>query len=275
MSRGYAGIATRRGSLSTLLERTPLPLEVVSGFRTPLAPMSYVYDRWLMARPLWLLRCLPARAPTSTVEFLPEIDTDFRLNSTVQLVFQAKEAREGGAPTQGELGPSIDFFPKPLFNLHDLTVFDPDPLKSRTFILSAGYRYLPTLNKPSVNRLEPVLTFHIPIKGRILTTDRNRAWTIQVNILAQKAVADGAASAGQRSRMLTTMPRKRQRVTGSQPMPTVRSGNTFFRSPIRAIVRAVSPRSKGPVRGATLGSTVQGNFQCDLPPSWLAGSSWR
>jgi hypothetical protein len=80
----------------------------------------------------------------------------------MQLVFQAKETREGGEPTQGEFGPSIEFFLKPLFNLHDLTVFDLDPWKSRNLILSVGYRYLPTLNKPSVNRLEPILTFHIP-----------------------------------------------------------------------------------------------------------------
>ncbi|MGC2282419.1 MAG: DUF2490 domain-containing protein, partial [Candidatus Acidiferrales bacterium] len=104
----------------------------------------------------------------------PEIDADFKLNSTTRLVFQAKETKEGGEPTQGEFGPSVEFFLKPLFNLRDLTVFDLDPSKSRSLILSVGYRYLPTLNKPSVNRLEPALTLHIPMKGRILITDRNR-----------------------------------------------------------------------------------------------------
>ena len=45
---------------------------------------------------------------------------------------------------------------------------------------SGKCRYLPSPNKPTVNRLEPVATFHFPLMARILFTDRNRAdldWT--------------------------------------------------------------------------------------------------
>jgi hypothetical protein len=41
---------------------------------------------------------------TSTTEFFPEIDANYHLNSKVRFVFQAKETREGGSPTQAEHG---------------------------------------------------------------------------------------------------------------------------------------------------------------------------
>jgi hypothetical protein len=137
--------------------------------------MNCVRVKWLMAIPLLLLVCLPARAQTSTTEFLPEIDADFKLNSSVQFVFQAKQTREGGDPTQAEVGPSVEFYLKPLLRLKDVTRFDLDSAKSRPLVLAVGYRAVVTPGKPTTNRLEPVLTFHIPITARILITDRNRA----------------------------------------------------------------------------------------------------
>ena len=82
--------------------------------------MNCVRVKWLMAIPLFLLFCLPARAQTSTTEFLPEIDANFKLNSNVRFLFQAKETREGGDPTQAEVGPSIEFYLKPLLKLKNV-----------------------------------------------------------------------------------------------------------------------------------------------------------
>ncbi len=67
-------------------------------------------NRRLMMALLMLLPCVPARAQTSTTEFFPEIDANYHLNSKLGFVFQAKETREGGSPTQAELGPSTEFF---------------------------------------------------------------------------------------------------------------------------------------------------------------------
>ncbi|MGA9888752.1 MAG: DUF2490 domain-containing protein [Candidatus Acidiferrales bacterium] len=130
--------------------------------------------RWLWVAPLLLLVCPPARAQTSVAEFLPEVDTYFKLNSNVRLVFQAKQTREGGDPTQAEVGPSIEFYLKPLVRLKKVTAFDLNDAKSRPLVLEVGYRYVPSPDKATVNRLEPVLTFHVPITARILISDRNR-----------------------------------------------------------------------------------------------------
>jgi hypothetical protein len=137
--------------------------------------MKSVRITLLIGAPLFLLPCWPAYAQTSSAEFFPEIDTYFKPTSNLRIVFQAKETREGGDPTQVELGPSLELYLKPLLKLQDVTVFDLDDSKSRPLVLAIGYRYVPSPNKPTVNRLEPVVTFHFPLKARILFTDRNRA----------------------------------------------------------------------------------------------------
>jgi hypothetical protein len=136
--------------------------------------MNFIRGRLLMAVPLLLLSCLPARAQTSSTEFLPEIDAYFKLNSDIRLVFQAKDTREGGDPTQVEIGPSIEFYLKPLIKLKNVTKFDLDDSKARPLVLSVGYRYVPSPDRPAVQRLEPVATFHLPSPGRMLISDRNR-----------------------------------------------------------------------------------------------------
>ena len=121
-----------------------------------------------------LLRC-PA-ADAQTVQALPEIDTYVKLDPDVRFTLQVKQTREGGEPTQAEIGPSLDFYLKPLVKLRGVTQFDRDDSKSRLMVLTIGYRYLPQANgAPGTNRLEPVLTLNFPMKGGFLLTDRNRA----------------------------------------------------------------------------------------------------
>ena len=113
--------------------------------------------------------CMPASAQTD--QFLPEVDVYYKLNSDVRISMQAKQTREGGDPNQGEIGPSLDLYLKPLIRLTKTTEFDLDDAKSRPLVLSVGYRYLPQANGgPATNRMEPVATVHFPLKGRFLLT---------------------------------------------------------------------------------------------------------
>jgi hypothetical protein len=137
--------------------------------------MNFIRGKWLIAALFLLFRCSSAFAQSSVTEFFPEIDAYFKPNSDIRFVFQAKETREGGDPTQAEIGPSIEFYLKPLLRLKSVTAFDLDDAKSRPLVLAIGYRYVPTPGKPTVNRLEPVLTFHFPLMAQILLSDRNRA----------------------------------------------------------------------------------------------------
>jgi hypothetical protein len=131
-------------------------------------------------RNLWLglallVPTLKQHAIAQTDELLPEIDAYYKVSQDVRLSFQAKETREGGDPTQAEIGPSIEFYFKPLLRLKKITQSDLDDSKSRPLVLAIGYRYLPSPNEPAENRIEPVATFNFPLKAGLLLSDRNRA----------------------------------------------------------------------------------------------------
>ncbi len=112
-------------------------------------------------------------------QFLPEVDFNYKLTSELRATFQAKSTREGGERTMAEIGPTVEFYLKPLARLKTVALFDLDDSKSRPLVFAIGYRYLPSPGAPPVNRMEPTLTFHFPAV-RFLLTDKNRAdldWT--------------------------------------------------------------------------------------------------
>jgi hypothetical protein len=101
-------------------------------------------------------------------EFLPEVDLHRDISPNLDAVFQAKQTREGGSPTQGEIGPSIEFGLRStgLKNARN---------RQHTVLLSFGYRYLPAPSAPPTNRIEPVATFRFPAVHEFVLSDRNRA----------------------------------------------------------------------------------------------------
>jgi hypothetical protein len=122
---------------------------------------------------LFLRSCEPASA--QTFQFLPEVDVYDKIQSSIRFNFQAKETREAGDPTQTEIGPGFDFFLKPLVRLKNITAFDLDDAKSRPLVLSVGFRYVPSPDKPHLERMILAATPHFPLFAGILLTDRNRA----------------------------------------------------------------------------------------------------
>jgi len=106
-----------------------------------------------------------------TAEFMPEIDTYLKLNSDVRFYFQAKQTRENGNPTQGMIGPSIEFYWRPLKNLIRI---DGDESKERFILLSFGYRYMPSPDEPTTHQVLMVATPRFPLKSKLVVSDRNR-----------------------------------------------------------------------------------------------------
>ena len=130
---------------------------------------------WL-ALTLLMLSCRAGSAQSSQeLQFLPEIDAYLKLNPDVRVSAQAKDTREGGDSTQVEIGPSVELYLKPLIRLKEITLFDLDDAKARPLVLTAGYRYLAAPGKSSTNRIPIAVTSHLPIKAKLLLTDRNRA----------------------------------------------------------------------------------------------------
>jgi hypothetical protein len=119
------------------------------------------------------LACLPARA--QNVQFLPEIDTHLKLNSTFRAYLEVKDDRDGGDPQQFTIGPSLQLYLKPLLKLKQVTAFDLDDAKTRLLVVEAGYRYIAAPDAPSENRLLLAATSNFPLKAGFLLSDRNRA----------------------------------------------------------------------------------------------------
>jgi hypothetical protein len=117
--------------------------------------------------------CLPARAQDT--QFIPETDAYLKLNSVIRTYFQAKDDREGGDSTQLSIGPSIQFYLKPLITLKRVTTFDLDDSKSRALVLEIGYRYLAAPNTPGENRMVLAVTSNFPLRYGFHMSDRNRA----------------------------------------------------------------------------------------------------
>ena len=136
--------------------------------------ISIVLRIYWLAVMLLTLQCRTGKAQsTQEVEFLPEVDLYLKLNPNIRINVQAKDTRKGGDPTQATIGPSVEFYVKPLIKLGDITRFDLDNTKKRTLVLTAGYRYLHP-DSPSTNRIPLAATSHIPLKADLLLTDRNR-----------------------------------------------------------------------------------------------------
>ena len=129
--------------------------------------------RGLFVLILFVMVC--SRAGAQSFQFLPEVDGYYQIQRNFTLDFQAKETREAGDPTQAEIGPSVAFTLKPLVQLKNMTTFDLDESKSRPLVLEVGYRYVPSADKPTVQRMEVVATGHLPLVAKILASDRNRA----------------------------------------------------------------------------------------------------
>jgi Protein of unknown function (DUF2490) len=108
-------------------------------------------------------------------QFLPEIDTNLKMNSNFRLFLQAKDDREGGDPQQFTFGPSIQFYLKPLLKLKKVALFDLNDEKKRALVFESGYRIVTAPNTPATNRAVESVTFHLPFAFGILLSDRNRA----------------------------------------------------------------------------------------------------
>jgi Protein of unknown function (DUF2490) len=162
--------------------------------------MTTVWGRTAILLLPFSLLCGTAIA--QTFQFLPEVDVYYKIDPHFRFVFQAKETREAGDPTQAEIGPSLDFFLKPLLRLKNVTIFDLDDAKSRPLLVSVGFRYLPSPDKPTVYRVELVATPRLPLFAKILLTDRNRAdldwsaepftWRYRNRVSLERAITIGS-----------------------------------------------------------------------------------
>jgi hypothetical protein len=158
--------------------------------------MKCVQNKWLIAALfLWLTSSVAAGQTTITA-FLPEVESYFRFAPNARLFFQAKGYMEDGDLNHAQIGPSLQFNLRPLEKLKKITIFELDDIKCMPVVFTIGYRYLPSTLQPAINRVQPIILFHVPFPGRTLVTDRNRVdldwsraafnWTYRNRITAER-----------------------------------------------------------------------------------------
>jgi len=81
---------------------------------------------------------------------------------------------EDGDLDQAQIGPSLQFNTPPLEKLKRITIFEMDDVTPMPVVFMIGYRYLPSSVRPAIQRLQPIVMFHIPFPRTILLSDRNR-----------------------------------------------------------------------------------------------------
>ena len=125
----------------------------------------------------WLLVSAALPAGAQTVALWPEVDVFARLNSTVRVGLVATTVQENGETTDGEFGPNLDLFLKPIRRSPKL-MFRLDESKNRLLLIRSGYRFLPSYTGGSAeNRVLLEATVRYPMKnhfGDVLLSNRNR-----------------------------------------------------------------------------------------------------
>lgn len=114
-------------------------------------------------------------AKAQTFQAWPEISTYVKLKQDLRLYFIATKTKENRQGTDGEIGPNLDIYFKPLLKLERVTPFQLDKSKSRPLMLRAGYRYMPSTGGPTEHRGVLEATGRYPVKSGFLFSDRNRA----------------------------------------------------------------------------------------------------
>jgi hypothetical protein len=117
--------------------------------------------------------CVHARAQDT--QFLPEVDAHVKLNSRFRAYLEAKDDRDGGETDQFGIGPSLQFYLKPLIKLKSVTAFDLDDSKARFLVLETGYRSITAPNAPTDSRMLVMATLNLPMNAGFHLADRNRA----------------------------------------------------------------------------------------------------
>jgi hypothetical protein len=139
-------------------------------------------SRWVLSSVLILSLCTRAKAqssatadPASVKQFWPEVDVYVPIASDIRFDFQAKDTREGQQSIQLQIGPSVEFYLKPLVRLRDESTLPKDEARSRLLVISAGYRYLPAPPRGQAeNRIVLAATPTYPLGWKIALSDRNQ-----------------------------------------------------------------------------------------------------
>lgn len=142
---------------------------------------------------------IPAGAQST--QFWPEVSTFVRVNDAMRFYFLATTVKENKDSTEGEFGPNIDFYLRPLRHPKHL-LLPLDESKHRFLLLRVGYRYLHSFSgDPDEQRAVLEATGRYPLSIGLLVSNRGRmdfrlidteySWRFRNRLSVEKPLAVG------------------------------------------------------------------------------------
>ena len=118
------------------------------------------------------LLCPGVQAQSLQGQWWPEIDTYVGLNRQIRVMFEASKTVDGAfGYDSADIGPTLEITLKPILRRRIETN---NSAKQKYLTFGVGYRYVPTVDKPSENRIELDLTPRYILPKSILLSNRNR-----------------------------------------------------------------------------------------------------
>ena len=141
-------------------------------------------------------------ADAQDVQVWPEIGAYKKLNDRMRFYFLATTVRESRESTEGEFGPNLDFYLRPLRDRTRWAGIRLDESKNRVLMVRVGYRYLHSFTgDPDEHRTVLEATARYPLPAGVLVSNRGRidlrfidgedSWRFRSRLTVEKELAIG------------------------------------------------------------------------------------
>jgi hypothetical protein len=146
--------------------------------------------------------CSAIPAGAQSTQVWPEVGAYARLNDTMRFYFLATTVKEETNSTEGEFGPNLDFYHRPVRNPKRFGGLPLDESKHRYVLLRVGYRYLHSYTgDPEEHRAVLEATGRYPLVAGLLVSNRGRvdlrfidaenSWRFRNRLSLEKEIAIG------------------------------------------------------------------------------------
>jgi hypothetical protein len=144
----------------------------------------------------------PFTAGAQTTQVWPELGVFTKVNDSMRFYFLATTVKENKDSTEGEFGPNLDFYLRPVRNLKHLATLRLDASKNRFLLLRVGYRYLNSFgDNPDEHRAVIEATGRYPLAAGLLVSLRGRtdlrfiddenSWRFRTRLSIEKELSVG------------------------------------------------------------------------------------
>ena len=114
-------------------------------------------------------------AHAQSMQVWPELGVFARVNDSMRFYLLGTTVKESKDSTEGEFGPNLDFYLRPVRNPKHFGVFALDESKHRYLLLRVGYRYLNSFSdNPDEHRVVLEATARFPLAAGLLISNRGR-----------------------------------------------------------------------------------------------------